>query len=61
MADPFEMVIVIVFITMVTGVIMRWMKLHYSNRVPAEMEEAFFEMQDEIDRLNDRVRRLESI
>lgn len=60
MDDPFSMVVAIVAISSATGIVMYWMKSRNGEQMHPDMEEDFFRMRDEIDRLNDRVRRLES-
>lgn len=61
MDSPFEMIVAIVAISSATGVIMYWMKSRNGEQMEPSMEEDFFAMRDEIDRLNDRVRRLENV
>ena len=56
---PFSMVVAIVLITSFSGLAFRWMNLRHGGGIDAEMEEDFFRMQDEIDRLNYRVKELE--
>ncbi len=59
MDSPFEMIVAIVAISSATGIIMYWMKSRNGEQMDTEMEEDFFRMQDEIDRLNFRVKELE--
>ncbi len=61
MDSPFEMIVAIVAISSATGIIMYWMKSRNGEQMEPSMEEDFFTMRDEIDRLNDRVRRLENV
>ena len=61
MDSPFEMIVAIVAISSATGVLMYWLKSRNGDQMEDSMEEDFFRMRDEIDRLNERVRRLESV
>ena len=61
MDSPFEMIVAIVAISSATGIIMYWVKSRNGEKMEPSMEEDFFAMRDEIDRLNDRVRRLENV
>lgn len=56
---PFSMVVAIVLISSLSGLVYRWMSLRQSGGMDSEMEEDFYHMQDEIDRLNFRVKELE--
>lgn len=60
MSGPFLMVVLIVLISIGGSAFMYWLKLHYSGPMDEEMEEDFFRMRDEIDRLNERVHKLET-
>ncbi len=59
MGDPFSMVVAIVLISSLTGLAFRWMNLRHGNAMDSDMEYDFFQMRDEIDRLNARVDELE--
>ncbi len=59
MGDPFLMIVAIVLISSVAGLLFRWMNLRYGSTMDSDMEDDFFRMRDEIDRLNARVAELE--
>ena len=60
MIGPFLMVVLIVLISIGGSALMYWLKLYYSGPMDEDMEEDFFRMRDEIDRLNERVNKLET-
>ncbi|MEO0982261.1 MAG: hypothetical protein AAFX03_06375 [Pseudomonadota bacterium] len=59
--DPFQMVVLIVLISVGAGVVNNWIKMRAQSRSDLETEEELNRMRAEVDRLTERVRVLEKL